>query len=189
MTEQENASCQYWWFGINNEDDDPDEKRHMLYPEVEPFLLGETDELVWRHPRRSKLIYNELNEGDKVLLWMGDGKAGHENWGVIGFARICLINRNDPEKSKHTFHLEKEYFPKKAFTPYTTRILRGKSKPSVNETTAFLRDVFTLDFPPLITTFREVGYLDRKIRSPIITIVEISKDQYKEVLERVKSIQ
>jgi len=176
---QDAFSKRYWWFGINNlKDRKPESFNHVIYPEIQPFLNEEVDTFEWpRQVQHHQDFYDQLQPGDSVLLWMGDGD--YPDWGIIGFVYIAQVIRG-PFRDKNKYFLKRTYIPEKSLKPYEN------NQPKSSEVTNFLYEIFGRDFKPLRTTFINIGK-HAKRTSPV-TIEKIYKQQFEKVLEYAKNI-
>jgi len=108
--------AQYWWFGVNNvKKRSVNAKQHVIYPDIEPFLEGLKSEYEWPFHERAKKHYEKIQQGDKAILWMGDGYFS--GWGIIGFCEISKIKRENIPLTEHKFILKLEYVPSEPITP------------------------------------------------------------------------
>lgn len=162
------SQIQYWWFGINNANKrNINNKQHVIYPEIKSLLDGSQEEFEWPFHGKAKKFYGRMQQGDKVILWMGNGRP-NKNWGILGFCVISNIRQGYSSEDQNKYVLKTEYIPPNPITPYN-------DTPKKTETVKFLQETFGLNFKPLGKTFNNVGYGTSR---PIITIDEITQKQY-----------
>ena len=160
------SQVQYWWFGVNNANKrNVSSKQHVIYSEIKSFLDEHQDEFEWPFHGKSGRFYKKMQQGDKVILWMGDGY--YENWGILGFCIIGDIKQDPSSENKSKYVLKIEYLPCSPIMPYVSK------HPKETKTVKFLQENFGLNFKPLGKTFNNVGYGTTR---PIITIDEIKLD-------------
>jgi len=171
----------YWWFGINNlanGEEVSKSRPHVTYAQIAPVIAGQQKEFAWPHGGTpvSQKYYQEMLEGDKFLLWMGDGSY-QKNWGIIGFGRIDRILTDYKCKKFNKYMLHMTYVPSVPIIPYPSQ------HPQETSNTEFLKKVFGIDFRPLSKVFKKLGYRDKIF---VITLETIKKEQYEAALNRAK---
>jgi len=162
----------YWWFGINNESRGK-KSGHVFHSDMEEFLSGGQRDFFWPcgGSSYSKQFYSRIQEGDKIILWMGHGRFAE--WGIIGFASVSAVCEAGSGAGccLSNLHRLEPYF-----TPYP------KNKPQETEQTLFLREVFGDDFKALNDVFRQVNYIAKKATP--VTIDTVSSAQYEKTFNR-----
>jgi hypothetical protein len=171
----QNMNVNYWWFGINNVK--VKQGHHIIYSEMQPFLFNQQDEFIWNYggTAYSKKFYQQMQEGDKIVLWMGHGFL--KEWGILGFLYISKINYAN--KKLQSVIVKKQYLPQVPLTPYP------KNNPQETENTIFLKEAFGLNFPALKDVFYQVKYVSK--RTTPVTIDKITNDQYTRIFKRFYS--
>lgn len=170
----------YWWFGINNLAQGKTvlkSRPHVTYAEIAPVLSGQQKEFAWPYGGSpySLKYYPQMQAGDKIIFWMGDG-AYQQDWGIIGFGVIDRIkNHKNIRFNQYILHMT--YVPSIPITPYRSH------HPQETENTAFLKNIFEIEFRPLSKVFKQLRYRDT---ISIVTIEELRKDQYEAVLNRAE---
>lgn len=169
----------YWWFGINNlaKKTALKSRPHVTYSQIAPVLAGHEEEFTWPYggTLNSRKYYPEIQRGDKVLLWMGDGTY-QKDWGIIGFARIERIQRYE-NAQLNQYILRMTYVPSVPIIPYPNR------HPQETANTEFLHNIFGKEFRPLSKVFKQLGYTEK---ISVITLEKIREDQYKAVFNRAQ---
>lgn len=172
----------YWWFGINNlmhGKTTLKSRPHVTYAEIAPVLTGQQKEFTWPYGGASYSLkyYPQMQEGDKILFWMGDG-IYQKNWGVIGFGVIDRIQyHSNIRLNKYILHMM--YSLSDPLTPYPSH------HPQETENTKFLKNIFGIEFPPLSKVFKQLGY---RSTIAIITIEELQKWQYEAAFNQAKKV-
>ncbi len=159
----------YWWFGINNSKNN---KGHVNYLEIAPFLNQEQSVFHWRYggSSYSKKFYPQLKVGDRIVFWMGHGDF--ELWGIIGFGYISKINLEEK-----LVDLQLIDTPKIALTPYP------KNNPQETKEVLFLKELFGLEFYALRDVFYQLKYVTQ--RTTPVTIDKITSIQYEKLLDKL----
>lgn len=110
----------------------------MHWRDVAPLLGGDIVAVSWPSggaPGSGKL-YSEMQEGDDVVLWMGDDVE--PSWGILGLARIAAIH-----PSAQTLSLARCRNPWLPLTPYPP------GDPKETLVTRELRRIFGEQYGPL----------------------------------------
>ncbi|MDZ7332712.1 MAG: HNH endonuclease [candidate division KSB1 bacterium] len=166
-------TCHCWWFGINNADK-PKRNAHIIFKDIQKLFTGEIDEFEWPYHKNAKKCYELMRMNDKVLFWMGDG-GPYKEWGILGTGFISEIRGGDT--SCRSYILKMSFVPEQPLRPYPSKECQE------TEETNFLKEVFGVSFPPLGKTFNNLGYNTTR---QVITIAEISIEQYEQVLKRLQ---
>ena len=166
-TAQRRHQC--WWFGINNRR--RAKSGHVFRVDMEPFLQGLAPSFSWpvggAPPSRR---YNaEMQVGDPIIFWTGDGPLNPE-WGIIGFGAIAILPVPGTEHPALDLVLRERVQP--ALCPYPS----GHPEPS--PVSDFLLDVFGPEFRPLRKTFARLGH---DVKANVITIERVTQEQFERI--------
>jgi hypothetical protein len=169
---------QYWWFGVNNvKTRSAKAKSHVIYPEIEPVLSSKTETFAWPYGGKPLHHYTNMQVGDAVLVWMGDGSYTSD-WGILGSGIIADIQYGEHIRDTQYF-LKMQYVPSVPLTPYPHNYPRRTPE------TDFLYQTFGDNFCALQKLFYRLEYIE-KPQNVATTITSVSSHQYEAVCSYFK---